>query len=85
LQHVFVLLQLGPVLLDLLERLRHRLDGRHDVLRQVRAVDDGNAGLRRGDDDAAARAAASAVLAAKRRTCFMVEFLDVMSGCAEPA
>lgn len=27
-----------------------------------------------------ARAAASAVLAAKRRTCFMVEYLDVMSG-----
>ena len=53
LQHVLVLLQLGLVLLDLLERLRHRLDGRHHVLREIARVDDGNAGLRRGDDDAA--------------------------------
>jgi hypothetical protein len=32
-----------------------------------------------------AKAAASAVLAGKRRTCLMVKFLDVMSGCAAPA
>ncbi|EFS15387.1 hypothetical protein SF293071_3039 [Shigella flexneri 2930-71] len=48
LELIFVLLQLGLVLLNLLERLRHRLDGRHDVLGQVAAVDDGDTSLHRG-------------------------------------
>lgn len=71
LELVFVLLKPGLLLLDLLERLRRRLDGCHDVLRQAPAVYDGYAGVCRCDD-AASRTAASAVLAAKKRTCFMV-------------
>src|SRR5690606_20558444 len=47
LELVFVLLELGLILLDLLERLRYRLDGSHDVLRQVAPVNDWNPGLSR--------------------------------------
>lgn len=53
LELVFVLLELGLVLLDLLERLRDRLHCGHHVLCQIPAVDDGNTGLYRGCEDAA--------------------------------
>src|SRR5574337_2120881 len=42
LQLVFVLLELGLILLDLLERLGHALDRRHDGLREISSVDDRN-------------------------------------------
>ena len=45
LELVFVLLELGLVLLNLFESLSHRLQRRHDVLRQVRAVNDWNSSI----------------------------------------
>ena len=41
-QHVFVLLQLRPVWLDLLKRLRHAFHGGHHVLRELADIDHGD-------------------------------------------
>ncbi|CTU16893.1 Uncharacterised protein [Escherichia coli] len=45
LQLVFVLLELGLVFLNLLGRLRDRFQSRHDVLRQIGAINYWNTGV----------------------------------------